>query len=80
MKSILDEKETKKNITDTEIETEYASVEDPLNMNRPVSNETTLISEMPKTINEERVTIAPRQGKILVSILSDELREEQAFP
>ena len=42
-KIIMDGKE----MNDTENETEYASAEDPLNMRRTVSNETTLISKMP---------------------------------
>ena len=60
-------------------ETEFASVEDPLNMYRTASDETTLVSEIPNIINEENVTIAPSQGKIPVSILRDELCEEQEF-
>ena len=50
----------RENIIDTESETEYASVEDPLNMHRPASNETTLISDIPNILNEERVIIAPQ--------------------
>ena len=40
-----------KEINDLENETEYASVEDPLNMHITASNETTLISEIPNIIN-----------------------------
>ena len=58
-KKILDGKEMRENINDTEEETEYASVEDPLNIHRIASNETTLISEIPDIINEENVIIAP---------------------
>ena len=49
-------------------------------MHRTASNETTLISEIPNIINEEKITIAPGQRKKPVSILSDEFCEEQAFP
>ena len=52
-------------------ETEFASVEDPLNMYRTAPNETTLASEIPNIINEENVIIAPGRGKIPVSILRD---------
>ena len=44
------------------------------------SNETSLVSEFPSTVNDENVIIAPGQGKKTVSILSDVLCEEQAFP
>ena len=60
-KIISDRKEVSENRNDTE--TEYASVEDPLNMCRTASNETTLVSEIPSIINEENVVIAPRQRK-----------------
>ena len=53
-------------------ETEYGSVEDPLSMHRTGPNETTLPSEIPYTINDENVIMAPRKGKKSVSILSDE--------
>lgn len=43
------------------------------------SNETSLISEMPYIINNENIIIILGQGKKLVSVLSDELCEEQAF-
>ena len=68
------------NVNYNRSETEFASVEDPLNMYRTTSNGTTLVSEIPNTINEENVTIAPGQGKIPVSVLRDEFCEEQAFP
>ena len=61
-------------------EPEYASVEDPLNMQRTATNETTLISDIPNMINEENVIIVPCQGKTPVSILGDKFCEEQAFP
>ena len=64
-------------INDTE--TEYASVEDSLNMHRIALNETTLVSEIPSIINEENDIITPREGKIPVSVLGDELCEEQKF-
>ena len=48
-KNISDRKETSENRNDIEIE--YASVEDPLSMDRNASNETTLISDIPNLIN-----------------------------
>ena len=53
-------------------ETEYVSVEDPLNMRRTASNDTNLVSEIPNIINEENVIIAPGQGK-------KQFCEEKAF-
>ena len=61
-------------------ETEYASVEDLLNMHRTVSNKTTLISEIPNVNNEEDVIIALGQRKKTALILIDEIYIEQAFP
>ena len=46
-KVILDWKEMRENINHIESRTEYASVEDPLNMHRTASNKATLISEIP---------------------------------
>ena len=48
-------------------ETEFASVEDLLNMYRTTSNETTHVSESSNIINEENVIIPPEQGKPPVS-------------
>ena len=76
-KNVSDGKEMTENLNDRS-ETEFASVEDPLNM-RTASNETTLVSEIPNIINDENVIIAPGQGKNPVSILSDEFCEEQSF-
>lgn len=61
-------------ISDTENETEYVSVQDPLNMPRTASNEKTLIFKIPNVINDGNLIFAPGQGKIPVSILRDELR------
>ena len=47
-------------------ETEYASVEDLLNMHKTVSNKTTLISEIPNVNNEEDVIIALGQRKKII--------------
>ena len=58
---------------------QYASVEDPLNMHRTVSNEAYLISEIPNIINGENFIIAPGKRKIPDSIFSDKFCEEQAF-
>ena len=43
-------------------ETEYGSVEDPLNMQRTRSNKTA-VSEAPSIINDENVITAPEQGQ-----------------
>ena len=61
-------------------ETEFALVEDLLNMHRTASNETTLVSQIPNIINDENVIISPGQRKKIVSILSDEFWEVQSFP
>lgn len=53
-------------------ETRFAIVEDPLKICRTASNETTLVSEIPITIKEEHVIIAPGQGKTPVLVLRDE--------
>ena len=79
-KNISDGKEMTENMNYNRSETEFASVEDPLNLYKTASKETTLVSEIPNIINEENVIIAPGQGKIPVSILRDEFCEEQAFP
>ena len=50
---------------------QFASVEDPLNMHRTISNKTTLVSEIQNIINDENVIIVAGQGKKAVSILSD---------
>ena len=69
-KIILDGKEMRENINDTENEKEFASDEDPLNMHRTASNEETLITETPDIINEEKLSL--HQGKEKISILIDE--------
>ena len=61
-KSFSDGKETTGNINDRS-EIEFTLVEDPLNMHRTSSNETTLVSQIPNIINKENVIIAPEQGK-----------------
>ena len=70
---ISDGKEINKNNNENTSEAEYASVKDPLNMNRTATNETNLISDIPNIINEENVIIVPDQGKTPVSILGNEL-------
>ena len=42
---------------------ETLSVQDPLNMHRTASNETTVVSEIPNMINDENVIVAPGQGR-----------------
>ena len=62
-------------------ETEYDSIEDPLNVHRTASNETAFVSaKVSYIINDKNIKIAPGQGKKPVSILNDEFCEEQAFP
>ena len=63
-KNISDGKEITENVNYNRSETEFASVEDPLNMYTAASNETTLVSEIPNIINEDNVIIASGQGKI----------------
>ena len=63
-----------------ESEAEYASVEDPLNIHRTTSNETTLVCDIPNIVSNQNIIIAPGQGKTPVSVLSDEFCEEQVFP
>ena len=63
-----------------ESEKEYASVEDPLDMHRTASNETTLISNIPNIVSNQNIIIEPGQGKTPVSVLSDKFCEEQTFP
>ena len=59
--NISDGKEATENTNYNRSETEFASIEDPLNMYRTASNQTTLMSEIPNMINEEnaRKIIAP---------------------
>ena len=59
-KNVLDGKEMTENINDR---SEFALLEDHLNMQRTASNETSVVSEIPNMINEENVIIAPGQGK-----------------
>ena len=68
----------KENINESE--TEYALVEDLLNIHRTASNETTLFFNIPNTANNENIIIAPGQGKTPVFVLTDEFCKEQAFP
>ena len=63
-----------------ESESEYASVEDRLNIHRTASKETTLVSAIPNIVSNQNNIIAPGQGKTPISVLSDEFCEEQAFP
>ena len=50
-KNVSDGKEMAENINDRS-KAEFASVEDPLNMHRTASNETTFVSEIPNIIND----------------------------
>ena len=78
-KIISDVKEMSESINTESINdtaTEYALVEDPLNIHRTASKERTFVSEIPNIINEENVIIAPGQRSKPVLILSDEFCEE----
>ena len=76
-KYISEGKEISENMNDIEIE--YALVEDPLNIRRSASNESTLVLEYRNIFNKEKVLL--HQGKEKhISILSDEFCEEDAFP
>ena len=79
-KYISSGKEMSENINDTTNEIEFASLEDPLIMHRTATNEATAVSQITNITDEETVTIAPRQRKIVFSILTDEFCEKQAFP
>ena len=59
------------NIDDTE--TEYASVEDLLNMYKTASKVKTLVSTIiiPNIINEKNIIITPELGKKSISVLND---------
>ena len=61
-KNVSDEKEMTENINDSS-KTEFALVEDPLNMSRTVSIKTILVSQIPNLTNEENVTTATGQGE-----------------
>ena len=77
-KNVSDGKEMTENINDRS-EIEFASVEDPLNMHRNATYETTLVFEIPSIISDENVIIATGQGEKPVSVLSDEFCEKQTF-
>ena len=74
--------QTCNNHPDTQIENKlnFELLDDPLNLHRVAANETTLISEIPGIIDEDNITIAPGQGKTLLSIVRDDYCEELAFP
>ena len=59
-----------KNTNEAGSKTEFALVEDTLNMYKTASNETTVMPEIPNIINEENAISAPGQGKT-TSVLSD---------
>ena len=54
--------------------------ENPLDKCRVGANETALISVVPSQIDNENVTIAPCEGKTLMSSLNDNSCEELAHP
>ena len=57
----------------------FELLDDPLNLHKVAAIETTLMSEIPSIINEDNITIAPGQGKTLLSILRDDYCEELAL-
>ena len=60
---------------------QWASVVNPLDVHRTVSNETIMMSKFPIDINNERtVSVAPGEGRKPLSIFEDENCEEMAFP
>ena len=63
-KKIFHGKEITENTYGNRSETEFTLVEDPLNMHRTTTNETTLASKAPNMINNKNVIIAPRQRKL----------------
>lgn len=58
----------------------FTFTEDPLNMHWPVSNETTLVSEVPVIFDKKNKIIAPGQGKKPLSVLNDDIYDELLFP
>ena len=60
-KTIFDKKEESVNKND--IETIYTSIEDPINMDKTVSNERNLVSEIPIIISEKNIITTPVQRK-----------------
>ena len=66
-KNDSDRKEMSKNINDRS-ETEFALVQDPLNMHRTASDETILISDIPNIINKKMLLL--HQGRARTSIFS----------
>ena len=66
-KNDSDRKEMSKNINDRS-ETEFALVQDPLNMHRTASDETILISDIPNIINKKMLLL--HQGRARISIFS----------
>ena len=81
-KGIFNRTEMNESINNTE--TGYGLVEVPLSMHRSVSNETTLISEIPNIVTEENVIIAPGQKQTkkknkTVPILFEEFVKSKHF-
>ena len=54
--------------------------EDPLDLYRTPANETLLISEIPKVIDDENIIVVPGEGKTPYSLINDEFCEELAHP
>ena len=69
--NISDGEEMTKNINNTRSETKFALVEDPLNIYRIASDQTTLVSEIPNISDEENIIIVPGQEETPFFIVSD---------
>ena len=63
----------------TQNEPPCALTNDPLNVHKNASNETTLVSQLPSISYQENV-IVPGQGKTLLSVLNDDICEKLEFP
>ena len=61
-------------------ESPFTFIEGPLNVQRPASNETNLVSEVPFIFYKENSIIAPGKGKIPSSVLNNDIYEELSFP
>ena len=58
----------------------FESVDDPLDGHKAAGYEITLVTEIPRIIEDDNVIMAPGQGKTPVLILNDDSCEELAFP
>ena len=75
MIKFLDE-EQNENVVECSEEEEH----DSFHNHSTSSNETALISEVPNTVENENLIVAPGQGKSPISVFNDKFGEELAFP